>query len=44
MDIACKYPDKPNILEFTFGTVTRKEFYSVIDSLDDNKAAGPGEI
>ena len=24
--------------------MTRKEFYSVIDSLDDNKAAGPGEI
>ena len=24
--------------------MTRKEIYSVIDSLDDNKAAGPGEI
>ena len=24
--------------------MTRKELYSVIDSLDDNKAAGPGEI
>ena len=44
MDIACKYPDKLNIPVFTFRTVTRKEFYSVIDSLDDNKAAGPGEI
>ena len=43
-DIACKYPDKFNIPEFTFRTVTRKEFYSAIDSLDDNKAAGPGEI
>ena len=43
-DIACKYPDKINIPEFTFRTVTRKELYSVIDSLDDNKAAGPGEI
>ena len=44
LDIACKYPDKHNIPEFTFRTVTRKEPYSVIDSLDDNKAAGPGEI
>ena len=43
-DIACKYPDKLNIPEFTFRTVTRKELYSVIDSLDDNKEAGPGEI
>ena len=43
-DVACKYPDKPNIPEFTFRTVTRKQLYSVIDSLDDNKAAGPGEI
>ena len=24
--------------------MTREELYSVIDSLDDNKAAGPGEI
>ena len=24
--------------------MTRKELYSVIDSLDDNKAAGPGEF
>ena len=44
LDIACKYPDKLNILEFTFKTVTRREIYSVIDQLDDNKAAGPGEI
>ena len=44
LDIACKYPDKLNIPEFTFRTVTRKKIYSVIDSLDDNKAAGPGEI
>ena len=44
LDIACKYPDKLNIPEFTFTTVTRKELYSVIDSLGDNKAAGPGEI
>ena len=43
MDVACKYPDKLNIPEFTFRTVTRKELYSVIDSLD-YKAAGPGEI
>ena len=43
-DIACKYPDKLNIPEFIFRTVTGKELYSVIDSLDDNKAAGPGEI
>ena len=43
-DIGCKYPDKFNIPEFTFRTVTRKEIFSVIDSLDDNKAAGPGEI
>ena len=42
--IACKYPDKLNIPKFTFITVTKKEFYSVIDSLDDNKAAGPGEF
>ena len=42
--IACKYPDKFNIPEFTFRTVTRKEFYSAIDSFDDNKEAGPGEI
>ena len=44
LDFACKYPDKLNIPEFTFRTVTRKELYSVIGSLDDNKAAGPGEI
>ena len=44
LDIACKYPDKLNIPEFTFRSVTRKELCSVIDSLDDNKAAGPGEI
>ena len=44
LDIACEYPDKLNIPEFTFRTVTRKEHFSVIDSLDDNKAAGPGEI
>ena len=44
MDIGCKYPDKLKIPEFTFRTATRKEVYSVIDSLDDNKAAGPGEI
>ena len=44
MDIACKYPDKFNIPEFTFRSVTRKELCSVIDSLDNNKAAGPGEI
>ena len=43
-DIACKYHSKLNIPEFTFRTVTRKELYSVIDSLNDNKAAGPGEI
>ena len=43
-DIACKYPDKLNIPEFAFKTVTRKELYSVIDSLDDNQAAGPIEI
>ena len=43
-DIACKYPDKPNIPVFTFRTLYRKELYSVIDSLDINKAAGPGEI
>ena len=43
-DIACKYSDKLNIPEFTFRTVTRKELYSVIESLDENKAAGPGEI
>ena len=43
-DVACKYPDKLNIPEFTFKTVTRKELHSVIDSLDNNKAAGPGEI
>ena len=42
--IACKYPDKPNISEFTFRNVTRKELHSVIDSLDDSKAAGPDEI
>ena len=42
--IACRYPDKLIIPEFTFRAVTRKEIYSVIDSLDDNKAAGPGEI
>ena len=44
MDIACIYPDKINIPEFTFRTVTRKEPHSVIDSLDGEKAAGPGEI
>ena len=44
MDIACKYPDKVNTTEFTIRFVTRKELYSVIDSLDDNKASGPGEI
>ena len=44
MGIACKYPDKINIPEFTFRTVTRKELYLIIDLLDDNKAAGPGEI
>ena len=44
------FPDKLNTVNnlikliFTFRTVTRKELYSVIDSLDDNKAAGPGEI
>ena len=38
-DIACKYPGKIDILEFTFRTLTRKKLYSVIDSLDDNKAA-----
>ena len=43
-DTACKYTDKLNIPEFTFRTVTRKELYSVIDSLDNNKAAEPGEI
>ena len=43
-DIACRYPDKTNVPEFTIRTVTRKKLYSVIDSLDDNKAAGPGEI
>ena len=43
-DFACKYPDKLNIPEFTFRIVTRKELYSFIDSLDDNKAAGPGKI
>ena len=43
-DIACNYPDKLNIPEFTFRVVKRKEIYSVIDSLDDKKAAGPGEI
>ena len=43
-DIACKYPDKLNLPVFAFRTVTRKEVYSVIDSLDDNKAEGPGEI
>ena len=43
-DIACKYPDEPNRPEITFRTVTRKELYSVNDPLDDNKAAGPGEI
>ena len=43
-DIACKYPDKLNIPVFTFKTVTRKELFSVIDSLDDNKAAGFDEI
>ena len=41
---ACKYPDKINISDLTFRTVTRKELYSVIDSLDDNKAAGPVEL
>ena len=44
LDIACKYPDKLNIPEFTFGSVTRKELYSVIDTQDDKKAAGPSEI
>ena len=44
LDFACKYPDKLSIPEFTFRTVARKELYSVIDSLDDNLAAGPGEI
>ena len=44
LDIACKYPDKLKIPAFTFRTVTGKELYSVIDSLDDNTAAGPGEI
>ena len=44
LDIACKYPDKLKIPEFTFRIVTKKELYSVIDSLDDNKAARPGEI
>ena len=44
MDIACKNPDKTNIPKFTFRTVTRKELYSFIDSPDDNKAAGPGEV
>ena len=43
-DIACKYPDKFIIPVLTFKSVTRKRLYSVIDSLDDNKAAGPGEI
>ena len=44
LDIACKYPDKLNIHEITFRTVIKKELYSVLESLDDNKAAGPGEI
>ena len=44
LDIACEYLDKLNIPEFTFRSVTRKILYSVIDSLDDNKAAGPSEI
>ena len=43
-DIACKYHDKLKIPVFTFRTVTRKELYSFIDSLDDNKTAGPDEI
>ena len=43
-DIGRKYPDKFNIPEVTFRFVTRKELSSAIDSLDDNKAAGPGEI
>ena len=43
-DIACKYSDKLNIPEFTFRTVTKKELYSVIDSLDNNKTAGPSKI
>ena len=43
-EIACKYPDKLYFIEFTFKSVTRKELYSVIDSLHDNKAAGRGEI
>ena len=43
-DISCKYPGELNIHEFTFRTVTRKELYSVIYSLDENNAAGPGEI
>ena len=43
-DTACKYPDKDNIPKFNFRSVTRKELYSIIDSLDDNKAAGPVEI
>ena len=43
-DFACKYPDKFIIFDFIFRTVTRKEIYSVIDSMDNNKAAGPGEV
>ena len=43
-DIACKYTDKLNIPEFAFKTVTRKERDSVVDSLYDNKAAGPVEF
>ena len=43
-DFVCKYSDKSNIHKFIFRIVTAKELYSVIDSMDDNKAAGPGEI
>ena len=43
-DIACGYPDKFNAPELTFRIVNRKGHYSAIDSLDDNNAAGPGEI
>ena len=43
-NIACKYADKLNITEFKFRTVTWKELYTAFDSLDDNKAAGLGEI
>ena len=43
-DIACIYPDKLNIPEITLRAVTKEELHSTIDSLDDNKAAGPGKI